>query len=205
MKVVACCIGRKWWSTRGTSMADGTIKHSIIFPKSSKAFLVQPLCELSNVWPPTGKYFLDQKSLERIDGFLRIHRNAYVLFTASEISSDEALILDATQKHFIKHHVTFLPITGGASQCVEIIMDIIHSEVDASNMLSDMKKLCDGELDESMICNIIEKNLEVSSHDAMVLHDGCKTIQNIANAELDQLMECSLSVKVSKNVIAFFD
>lgn len=36
-------------------------------------------------------------------------------------------------------------------------------------MLSDMKKLCDGELDESMICNIIEKNLEVSPHGLFVV------------------------------------
>ena len=58
-------LSNKITSLHYSLVANGTLHNSVIFPKCSIAFLVQPLCEMTTTWPPRGKYFLDTESLER--------------------------------------------------------------------------------------------------------------------------------------------
>jgi len=185
-------------------LADGTVKHSIIFPKSCKAFLIQPICEITTVWPPRGKYFMDQSTLERIDSFLRIHRNAFVFLSSGSMQNEEIYVMDAVQKQFRNESVVFLPTTG-AAQCISIMMDILKPKSDKiKQRILDAKRLSEGKFNEVDICKIMENNLNVSSHDAMVIQDGCQTITNISSATQYQLMECSLSAQAAKEVVAYF-
>ena len=72
--------------------SDNTITHSLIFPKQSKAFLVQPICELTPTWPPRGKFEIDPLMLERLENFQRIHRNSFVFLTSVTLTADEEVL-----------------------------------------------------------------------------------------------------------------
>lgn len=185
--------------------ADSTIKHSLIFPKRSIAILIQPLCETCAVWPPRGKFFFDEEIIERIDKFQKLHRNPYVFLTSVSITSDEEIVYDAIQNQFFDEKVTFLSCSS-AAQCVSVIMNIVTPKQNAYRSdINIAKHLCDGEFSENMVCSLAEKVLGISQYDALVLKDGCQTMSKIANANVKDLMDCSLSVPVAKKVHSYFN
>jgi len=184
-------------------VANGTLHHSIIFPKSSVAFMIQPICELCLTWPPSGKYFIDMKMVDRLQQFNRIHRNAYVFLTSANINEDESIVIEAVEHQFCESKVTFLPVRG-ASAIVTVMLRMLQPKNELLTRIEAAKKSLNGEVDESQVCHILEKNLQLSSHDAMVLQDGCSTVATIATSSVDQIKDCSLSHHTAEKIFGFF-
>lgn len=178
---------------------ETTITHSLIFPKQSKAFLIQPIMEICKVWPPRGKFFVDELIMERINNFQKIHRNAYVFLTAVSITADEELVIDCVQMKFFKEKVVFLPCRG-AAQCINLLVDIIRPKLDMSQHVDHAKRLAAGHLEESALVDFLERKFQLEKHDAMVLQDGLGTLANIVNASVEELRDCSLSFEAANKI-----
>ncbi|XP_065666932.1 uncharacterized protein LOC101237604 isoform X3 [Hydra vulgaris] len=177
-------------------VAEGTVKNSVIFPKNSVAFLIQSIEELY----PSLKNSFDVSVIERVQKFMRLHRNAYI-FLISDVGFQNILL--EIQKMFLNEDVTFLPCTG-VVQCFNMINEIILSKEPINDKMADAKKLSEGIFSENIICDIIENNVRISQHDAMVAQDGCQTVANLSRASIEQLMEFSLSVETANKVRNFF-
>ena len=183
--------------------SDSTITHSLIFPKQSKAFLIQPICEVAKVWPPRGKFFMDDQIIARIEHFQRIHCNAYVFLTSVAITPDEEMIIDRIQTQFFNAKMVLIPCSG-AAQCVNIMVDIVKPKIDMVQHVTYAKSLTEeGCLPDDLLVHFLEKKFQLSHHDAMVLQDGCKALCNVMNASVEELKDCSLSLDVASRIYKY--
>ncbi|XP_041460787.1 protein SPO16 homolog [Lytechinus variegatus] len=107
--------------------SDTTVSSSIIFPLSSVAFLIVPLEKTSLEWPPkSGRIQLDHEFLQRLQKFVQIHRNSYMVLTSALHGPHEMAIISAIQTRFIDHNLRILPVHND-SECLQTILTIAQA------------------------------------------------------------------------------
>ncbi|XP_066921224.1 uncharacterized protein [Clytia hemisphaerica] len=185
-------------------VAEKTDRNSIIFPKSSRAFLIKPLCEFSIAWPPRGQHFLDQDAINGLKKFVRIHRYPFIFLLTNQMSAHEVMVYNKIQEQFdVNENVIFYPVSNHP-KCVAIINDIIKPSIDRDSINMELKALKQGKLNEETITQTLMRNIPITDHDAMVVQDGCKCLSNIAKASKEELVDCSLSIKSAQQIQTFF-
>nr|XP_054749924.1 protein SPO16 homolog [Lytechinus pictus] len=108
-------------------VSNTTVSSSIIFPLSSVAFLIVPIEKASLEWPPkSGRIQLDHEFLERVQKFVQIHRNSYMVLTSALHGPHEMAIIAAIQTRFIDHNLRILPVHND-SECLQTILTIAQA------------------------------------------------------------------------------
>ncbi|XP_070537187.1 protein SPO16 homolog [Ptychodera flava] len=103
--------------------SDNTIKHTCIFPLSSIAFIIVPVNEATTVWPLKSPWKLDPALIERIERFVSVHCNGYLIVTASLFGQHEMTVFSSLQDRFLKTKLRLLP-AHNASDCVQCMLTI---------------------------------------------------------------------------------
>ncbi|KAI8482990.1 hypothetical protein Bbelb_392900 [Branchiostoma belcheri] len=106
-----------------TRVSDTTLRHTCIFPQSGVAFMIIPLNESLTEWPPSGDSVLDSSLVDRIEKFLAVHRNCYLLTTAALYGHHEMAALSTLQNKFMDRKLYLLP-AHNASECVQSMTTI---------------------------------------------------------------------------------
>ncbi|XP_046846905.1 uncharacterized protein LOC124440554 [Xenia sp. Carnegie-2017] len=108
---------------------------------------------------------------------------------------------------FPKSAVAFLIIASDdiLKQSHPVVLDAEVSSKPTSTLLkSRLRNLIMSSISEEVVLDILS-TIGLSFHDCFVLHQGCRSISNIAKASIQQLMDCSLDQATAMKVHSFFN
>ncbi|CAH1241197.1 C1orf146 [Branchiostoma lanceolatum] len=188
-----------------TRVSDTTLRHTCIFPLSGVAFMIVPLNESLTDWPPSADSVLDGHLVDRIEKFLAVHRNCYLLTTAALHGHHEMTALSALQNKFMDRKLYLLP-AHNASECVQSMETIAKATYKPSceTIRQRLCKLLTNQVSEDIVLHIISR-LGLSQHECLVLQQGRGTLGRIALASREELLDCSLDSDTVDRVIKFFE
>ncbi|XP_065053001.1 uncharacterized protein LOC135682167 [Rhopilema esculentum] len=182
-------------------VTQSTERDSVILPVKSIAYLVVSISELARKWPSKGDKTLNEDTIQRIEKFSSIHRNCHLLLLTKMTTEDEFNIFKELQHRFWKSPLVIYPVAS-AKQCIRMLEKASTLNNDANDAYT---SLLNGNLGEEMTQSILEENLGITSHQSLVLLDGCQNIANIACFSEEELIErCPLSRDCVKRIRQFF-
>ncbi|XP_078661508.1 protein SPO16 homolog [Branchiostoma floridae x Branchiostoma belcheri] len=188
-----------------TRVSDTTLRHTCIFPQSGVAFMIIPLNESLTEWPPSGDSVLDSSLVDRIEKFLAVHRNCYLLTTAALYGHHEMAALSTLQNKFMDRKLYLLP-AHNASECVQSMTTIAKATYKPSCEMIRHRlcKLLANQISDDIVLQIISR-LGLSQHECLVLQQGLGTMGRVALASREELLDCSLDSETVDRVIKFFE
>lgn len=186
--------------------SDTTLASTCIFPVSAVAFMIVPLAKASLEWPPkSGQIQLDHEFIDRVQKFVQIHRNSYMVITSALHGPHEMAVISAIQMRFIDYNLRILPVHND-SEGVQTILIIAQAtcKPTCSILKSRLDAILSKQIGEEVVLNILSE-MGLNHHDCMVLQQGCGTLAAVATATREQLMDCSLDSGTVDKITSFFD
>ncbi|XP_072020138.1 protein SPO16 homolog isoform X1 [Amphiura filiformis] len=109
--------------------SDSSIPNTFIFPLSAVAFMVLPLSDAALEWPPkSGNIKLDEDIYDRLEKFVKVHKNCFLLALASLHGQHERAVMSEIQKRFMCSPMRILP-AHNASDCVQCMTTVAKYSV----------------------------------------------------------------------------
>ncbi|KAL5489050.1 hypothetical protein EMCRGX_G018096 [Ephydatia muelleri] len=185
-------------------VSSGTWHHTCLFPQSSAAFMIIPVNDVLEKWPPEPPYRIDSELLANLERFSALHHKCYVLLCAPMYLSNEQTALMVLQQNYIVSSLRFLPVHN-STECIETMLTItkVTSKPLSSTVRERLLKLHEQLISEEVIRNVVEQ-LGIGMHESLVLMDGCGTLSCISRAPLSVMLDCSLDSATSEHLQNFF-
>ncbi|KAL3837469.1 hypothetical protein ACJMK2_022823 [Sinanodonta woodiana] len=86
--------------------SESIIPDTVIFPLSRVAFLIVPL---NSCLSGSGQLDIKEDLVQRIDKFIQVHRNRYILCQASTFAEQECQAFSFIQQQYLKNRLQLLP------------------------------------------------------------------------------------------------
>lgn len=184
-------------------VSSGTLHHTCLFPQSSAAFMIVPVNDVFEKWPPEPPYQIHSKLVSNLERFVAMHHKCYVLLCAPMFFSSEQMALTALQHNYLASSLRFLPVHN-STECIETMLSITKISKPLSCTIRErLCKLQEQLITEDAILNVIQQ-LGIGRHESLVLIDGCGTISCISRAPLNVMLDCSLDSVASEYLQNFF-
>lgn len=187
-----------------TVVSTGTLPHTCIFPQSSVAFMMVPVTEVFTAWPPSEASETNSQLAQWLARFCELHQRCYVLLCAPMFGIDEQKVLSALQQQHLNTNINFLP-AHSSSECVDCMINIarVTCKPLCSMIRERFQAVQEQLISEDMVFNIVS-HIGIGQHETHVLLDGCSSVSAIAQATVDDLLDCSLDTFTAKQVQRLF-
>ena len=187
-----------------TTVSTGTLPHTCIFPQSSVAFMMLPVTEVFTAWPPSEASETNSHLSQWLIKFCELHQRCYVLLCAPMFGVDEQKVLSALQQQYLDQNIHFLP-AHSSSECVDCMINIARVTCKPLCLMihERFQAVQEQFTSEDSVFNIVN-HIGIGQHETHVLLDGCNSVSVIAQATVDDLLDCSLDSSTAKQVQRFF-
>ncbi|XP_065834918.1 protein SPO16 homolog [Oscarella lobularis] len=187
-------------------VSETTLPHTCIYPQSSVAFMIVPLNELWLKGGTEAQPNLDPTILRRIDKFLQLHRQRYILASGSPkgLCTVEQNLLMELQQRLIDDDVATIPVHT-ARQCVDSMLSIAKATYKPhADLIRERFKSMSGDnwSEEKAIQTLLQTG--ITEHDCFVVLQGCGSLADVALASKEQLLDCSLDATTADLLLEFF-
>ncbi|XP_071825381.1 protein SPO16 homolog isoform X2 [Apostichopus japonicus] len=194
-----------YFQSQGHKVRYNIIPSTIIFPKSSIAFLItQSSNFLETTKENESHSSLENKMFKRLEKFTSTHRNCYLLLKIANLEETMWNAIERVQMRFMDTKLQMIFAEKDMS-CIQSMITIAQATCKpASTILqSKLKEHLRGQFSVEKILSTLEPT-GLSEHDCLVLQQGLGSLRNISQATEDQLLDCSLSPEAVKKLINFF-
>ncbi|XP_060552727.1 protein SPO16 homolog [Ruditapes philippinarum] len=185
-------------------VSNGVIPGSVVFPLSSVAFLIVPVSRATTL-DPENNIQLSQELIERVDNFLKVHKNCYMLCQAPLHGQNEKQVFAMIQRMYLNTRLNMIPVHN-AMEGVKTMFTIAKGLCKpVSDILNERLEQVVKEQKKSDFMTAALKQLGLTNHECQVIEDSLGSLRNLATASREDLLNCSLDSNTVDKLLQFFN